>query len=324
VPVTLTVEEPPPPVLAVTPAALTFSATSGGPNPPAQSIAIRNTGAGALTWTASDDQPWLSVAPASGSAPADPVVSVATAGLAAGTYTGTITVTSPGAGGSPRTVGVTLTVAPAAGPGLVAAYGFEETAGTTVTDASGSGNTGTIREATRITTGRLGRALNFDGVNDWVTVPSAPSLVLTDALTLEAWIYPTQVGSVWRTVALKEQNGDLAYALYASTNTNRPSAHVWINGDVDVRGTAAVAANTWTHLAATYDGATLRLYVNGAQVASRAVAGRIAAITLPLRLGGNNVWTEWFRGRIDEVRVYNRALSTPEIQGDMTRPVTPG
>jgi hypothetical protein len=88
-----------------------------------------------------------------------------------------------------------------------------------------------------------------------------------------------------------------------------------------VTGTAAVPQNTWTHLAATHDGATLRLYVNGVQAASQAVTGTIRTSSGALSIGGNAVWGEYFRGRLDEVRVYNRALSAAEVQTDMNTPV---
>lgn len=73
----------------------------------------------------------------------------------------------------------------------------------------------------------------------------------------------------------------------------------------------------WTHLAGTYDGSTLRLYVDGAEVASRAAPGGLAASDGPLRIGGNGLWSEWFRGSIDDVRVYARALSAAEVRQDM-------
>ena len=86
---------------------------------------------------------------------------------------------------------------------------------------------------------------------------------------------------------------------------------------LDARGVAPLALNTWSHLAATYDGTTLRLYVNGSLVGSRAVANPLLTSTGVLRFGGNSVWGEFFAGRIDEVRLYNRALAVAEIQADM-------
>ena len=66
----------------------------------------------------------------------------------------------------------------------------------------------------------------------------------------------------------------------------------------------------------TWDGLDLRLYVNGTQVASSALTGTAVASASPLRIGGNSVWSEWFAGLIDEVRVYNRALTPAEIAAD--------
>jgi hydrogenase maturation factor HypE len=93
--------------------------------------------------------------------------------------------------------------------------------------------------------------------------------------------------------------------------------------EVGVTGTTAVSTTAWTHLAMTYDGATLRLFVNGTQVTSRALTTPMATSTGLLRFGGENVWGDFFQGRIDEVRIYNRALTAAEIQADMSAPITP-
>ena len=63
--------------------------------------------------------------------------------------------------------------------------------------------------------------------------------------------------------------------------------------------------------------------MNGALAGSKAVTGAISATTGGLRIGGNNIWSEWFQGTIDEVRIYNRALGQAEIQSHMTAPLTP-
>jgi hypothetical protein len=284
---------------------------------------VTNTGTGTLTYTASDDQPWLAVSPASGTAPGSLSVSVNTAGLAQGTYTGSVTVAASGAGGSPATIPVTFTVTNTPPPptGLVAAWGFDESSGTSALDSSGLGNGGTLSGPTR-TVGRFGGGLQFDGLNDWVTVGDANSLDLTNAMTLEAWVRPSALGTVWRTVVLKEQTGHLAYALYAGTDTgSRPSGHVYTSGDRALLGPSALPLNTWSHLAMTWDGLLIRMYVNGAQVSSSALTGTARTSTSPLRIGGNAVWPEWFNGLIDEVRVYNRALTAAEVAADRDAPV---
>ena len=166
------------------------------------------------------------------------------------------------------------------------------------------------------TAGKYGGALTFDGTNDYVTVPDSASLDLGPSMTLEAWVRPT-ASSGWRTVLLKETPTSLAYSLYSASSTNRPSA--WI-GDASSIGTAALAASTWSHVAATYDGSRLRLYVNGVLRTDKATTAPVAVSTGPLKIGGNAVWGEWFAGQIDEVRVYDRVLSATEITADMNAP----
>ena len=219
---------------------------------------------------------------------------------------------------------VTVTVSNTAAPpvtGLVAAYAFNEASGTTISDRSGNSNLGTLAGATWTTAGQAGSALSFDGVNDRVNINDAVALDLTGGMTLEAWVYPTAL-SGWRTVLMKEGPGGFVYVLYAHDNAPRPAAYIRVGGvDVDVVGVGPLPLNTWTYLATTYDGATLRLYVNGAFVGSQTAGGSIQVSTGRLRIGGNAVWGEWFAGRIDGVRVYNRALSSDEIQIDMATPV---
>ena len=182
-------------------------------------------------------------------------------------------------------------------------------------------NVGTVSGPTWAA-GKFGSALSFDGVNDIVNIPDAASIDLTTAMTLEAWVRPTTLGSGWRTVLLKEQPGNYVYALYGTTNASRPSGNVIAGGvDHDLRGNSALALNTWAHLATTYDGTTLRLYVDGVLAGSEAATGAIATSTGALRIGGNAIWGEYFAGLIDEVRIYNRSLTQAEIQSDMTQSI---
>lgn len=108
-----------PPALSLSQPVLTFAGTNGEPAPAGQTLVLSNAGAGSIRFSAETDQPWLSVSPDSGSLGAAPVtltVSVRLAGLAAGEYTGQITVLAPGAANSPARVRVALTVRGAAAP----------------------------------------------------------------------------------------------------------------------------------------------------------------------------------------------------------------
>ena len=124
-------------------------------------------------------------------------------------------------------------------------------------------------------------------------------------------------------MAVKETATGLSWALYPFGDTNFPSAHAFTASEQWARATTRPALNAWTHVAATYDGTTIRLYVNGAQAATKAQTGALLTSTQPLRFGGDGPWGEWFQGSLDEIRVYNRALNATEIQTDMGSPITP-
>jgi hypothetical protein len=228
-------------------------------------------------------------------------------------FTGSDTFTysiSDGHGGvASAIVNITVTPPPS---GLVAAFSFDEASGATVSDVSGHGNHGTISGAARVS-GRFGRALSFDGVDDLVSIADSASLALASGATIEAWVRPTLL-SGWRTVALKESATGLAYALYAHDDVPRPAFTANFGGDdVSAPGAAALPVGAWSHLAATYDGAAMRLYVNGTLVRTRAATGTFISTSQPLRIGGNAVWGEYFAGSIDQVRIYDRALTAAQI-----------
>jgi beta-lactam-binding protein with PASTA domain len=225
-------------------------------------------------------------------------------------------------------------VTPPPANGLVLALGFDEASGTTALDSSASAKNGTITQAVRVP-GKFGGALKFDGVNDWVTVTDTTTngpLDLAGGMTLEAWVNPSQM-SGWNTVLYKERGtagaGLLCYALYAhdgapeASGTPGPAGYMRLNPvasttDSGVRGATAIPLNTWTHLAMTYDGTNQRFYVSGVLVKTVSRPGTIVQSNGALRIGGNNSsFYEFFTGLIDEVRVYNRALSAAEITTDM-------
>jgi hypothetical protein len=248
--------------------------------------------------------------------------------LNAAAAVGTFDTKSVGTSKTVRVTGLTLGGADATNytltqmipSGLVAAYAFREGAGTTVADASGNGNTGTLANTTWTNGGRFGSALVFNGTSAFVTINDSTLLHLTTGMTLEAWENPSTVISAWHDVIYK--GNDNYYLSGTSTSSGRPATGgTYTAGAGPLFATAALTTNAWAHLAATYDGATIRLYVNGVQVASRAQTGNIATSTNSLQIGGDSIYGQFFRGEIDEVRVYNVALTPGQIQADMSTPI---
>ena len=207
-------------------------------------------------------------------------------------------------------------------PDVVAAYSFNEGSGTSVSDSSGNGNDGSLTGATW-TPGVFSSALSFDGVNDAVTVPDRPGINLGNTGTVEAWVRLNALGRWHGVVAKGSANNDTLHN-YALEVTDANRARCILGNGVASQfldSTVALPANQFRHLACTWNGTTLSLYINAVLNASTAQTVIPAGNTAPLtigRFGGNSDFTA---GIIDEIRVYNRALAQAEIQFDMNTPI---
>ena len=205
--------------------------------------------------------------------------------------------------------------------GLVAAYSFDEGAGTAVQDRSIFGNDGTITNASWAAAGKYGQALSFNGTNSLVTIPYTPSLNASNALTLEAWVRPVSSdASQWRSVIYRPNTapGDVNYVLQGVSRTSGEPSFGLVLATANLYSAVPLPVLTWSHVAVTYDGTAMRLYINGEEQGNQPQTGALPSSTQPLLMGMN--WT----GQIDEVRVYNRALTIAEIQADMVNPVGGG
>lgn len=177
-------------------------------------------------------------------------------------------------------------------------------------------NDGTLVDNTTYSAGMVGQAFSFDGDGDYVSIPDSASLDITEAITIDAWIFRADAGS--NQGLLKKgppgANGVYSLALYL----NR--FHFLLNiADLNMGSTATIPVGVWTHVAATYDGATAKIYINGALDASQAYSGPIATDDNPLRLGLYGAPNYgYFNGQIDELEIFNRALSSGEINAIYT------
>jgi RHS repeat-associated protein len=217
-------------------------------------------------------------------------------------------------------LGLTAPGASAATP--VAAYSFDEGVGSTLHDSAG-GNDGTVEGATWTSSGKHGGALDFDGTDDLVSIPDAPSLNFTTSFTLEAWVSPDTSTNWGATVIDKSDDANDTTGYWLSTQgieeslgPEVPQGYAARWGTVKgVAGTGELPTNTWSHLALTSDGTNLRLYVDG-ELISTASGTSAEATASSLKLGRGNLWDTYFDGKIDEVRLYDIALSQSDIEAD--------
>jgi Concanavalin A-like lectin/glucanases superfamily/Helix-turn-helix domain len=205
--------------------------------------------------------------------------------------------------------------------GPTAAYAFDETSGTAAKDAAGAHNA-TVSGTASWVEGKYGKALNFNGENTCASVANGSDLQLNGPFTLEAWVKPANT-SQWAPIFYKEAGSFYGYSIFFGAFTaghiqGYISEHAGEYTEVESPGT--LAANTWAHVAMTSDGTTMRLYVNGAQV-DTSPASKAIATTGPLLIGCAKNFGEYFKGAIDNVRVFNRALTAAEVEADKTAAV---
>jgi hypothetical protein len=199
--------------------------------------------------------------------------------------------------------------------GLVAHWKFDEGSGTVAHDSIGN-NHGTVHGA-KWTIGRVGGALSFDGVDDYVDCGNDPLFDITGPITLMAWVKTSSGSSVWQGIVTK---GEVLWKI---------QKHVGGNGDFECWGligaprpgpylsTVGVNMNDgqWHHIAGTYDGAAMRIYWDGTLNSSLSVSGTINTGSDRVYIGGVYGKPKYgFSGVIDEVTIYNRALSAEEIR----------
>lgn len=219
------------------------------------------------------------------------------------------------AGNQTTSTGTSVTVSNATGGGtadLRVGYALNAGAGSTVTDSSTNAATATATGPAWTSSGRYGGAITFNGTNS--RVRSNADITLEGAFTVEAWV-------------LNPTNQD--YETLVSVGANRDIylsggvLNFW-NGSTNLTFSGALTTNTWQHVAIVSDGSTVRAYVDGVQ---RGTTQNLAlgSVTGPLQVGSwaesASVNSDFFSGTLDEIRVYNRALTAAEVGTDRTTPL---
>ncbi|MCK5062456.1 MAG: hypothetical protein KAR23_00865, partial [Candidatus Aenigmarchaeota archaeon] len=196
---------------------------------------------------------------------------------------------------------------------------YNNSNGTVIVDISNHGNNGTLYvgadSSGNYTTGKVGDAYTFDGMDDYIDCGNDPSLNLTDTVTLEAWINLQSNKS--GIVIDKEQSYRIWLQFYGDANWGNFIFEIW-NGtgwEQEVE-TTYWGMNTDYHIAGTFNGTDIIVYKDGTALGTpKSYSGSIATSAFNLEIGRTSFDSNYnFNGTIDEVRVYNYSLSADEIQ----------
>lgn len=202
----------------------------------------------------------------------------------------------------------TATQIPNLSNGLVGSWSFNEGSGSVVNDSSTYANHGTLNNATW-TAGFSGTGLSFDGDTDYIVVPNSTSLQINTSFSMGLWVYPTGEASEKYLITLGE--GDTNYSI---RETEDGYLQFYLPGISPNQLTGPkLPTGQWSHVVAVYDqeNSQLKFYLNSVLIASKAVTGNISASSAALYIGKNSTY-DW-QGVMDEVRLYERALTSQEV-----------
>jgi len=169
--------------------------------------------------------------------------------------------------------------------------------------------------ATTTSDAKYGRAGYFDGEDDYVEVPDSDSLDITDEITIEVWVKPKVVDSTYHWVVSKDSgNNNLAYLLGLSSDNE--FRFLTRNANADVLTGLSVSADVWYHIVGVDDGVNIKIYQNGVLANSAPVSGEFVVNDIDVIVGARTATNpiQFFNGIIDEVRIWERALTPTEIE----------
>jgi hypothetical protein len=201
--------------------------------------------------------------------------------------------------------------------GLVGHWKMNVNSGIVLPDLSGNGNHGTLTNMANpptATSGWAGQGLSFDGGNDCVDAGSRSSLNITQQITISAWVFPTYFAASYypAIVAKGASTGKMTITMEGSSGV----IWVYLGGfGYWSTGIQLLSVNKWYHITTTVGGNTQSLYVNGILRASRIIVSNNLNTTVSgnLQIGKLDSGPNYFTGSLDDVRIYNRALSAAEV-----------
>lgn len=261
----------------------------------------------------------ITVAALHGGATVDSLVSIRTLGLpptiacclASGTCAEMTEADCLASGNRPRRPGSTCAL-DGCSAAAIAQWQFDENSGTRIADINGL-HTGSLSNGPTWVTGKSGRALSFDGYNDYATVVHHTDLSLVDHLTICAWVY-LNGNTGWQVIVAKGSSATptINYLVGVSGTT---VIFAFLNGQYySFASLGTLPARSWTHVAVVYNrsAGTVSFYVEGALQSTSAVTGTMTSNLDPLFIGMFGAGS-YFNGRLDDLRIYDRVLDSTQI-----------
>jgi len=196
---------------------------------------------------------------------------------------------------------------------LVGYWNFDEGSGDVAVDSSGNGNDGTINGTPNWVAGQIGSALDFDGSSNFVEIPHSESLSMTEQITIAAWTNMRANSSGEMLIVSKGGwQPDMPYEL----SEDNGAVIFWQFYDTEGRDNCSPEsppADEWHHIAATYDGTVFKCYIDGELGEEWEYTGTIPQNELSVTIGRRSTGGNFFDGMIDEVMIFDHALSDDEI-----------
>ena len=230
-------------------------------------------------------------------------------------------------------------------PSLILYVSFDELEGGQVPDKSLHGNHGTIIGTPTLVTGKFGKAIELNGATDWIEIPHHESLTVETAVTVMCWIHTPRFGTgglfqPWQAI-LTKGNRPRSYSFYTESGSDTAgniypygeTLHLSVNDWFGSNSRGKLKPNVWQHVVAQVDNGVHRYWINGEDAGVVAYTSDFETNAepwlpgncdkKPVRIGNSHEPARQFLGKIDEVRIWNRALSSEEIKAAMNQGLAP-
>ena len=203
--------------------------------------------------------------------------------------------------------------------GLEGWWKLGEGSGSVANDSSGNGETASLVNSPTWVLGASGYALDFASAsNQYAVTPPVEWLPSSGLFTISCWINPSGTQAAWAGIVTLANNdaNEPAEVKLTYNPSNQPFIQIVSSGGVFVRSSfGSIPAGSWSHLVATYDGTNLNAYLNGV-LASSAASAKPTASVIPLYIGSDGTISgRYLNGAVEDVRIWNRALSAAEVLG---------